>query len=67
MFLLFKEVSHGYEKIDSQEFQRVLSLPDDVDQDRVNAKFKKGVLTVTMPRKALPKADVKKIEVRTEG
>ncbi len=47
-------------------FQRVLSLPDDADQDKINATFKKGVLTVTMPRKALPKSDVKQIEVKTD-
>ena len=46
-------------------FQRVLSLPEDADQDGVKATFKKGVLTVTMPRKALPEQDVKKIEVKT--
>ena len=46
-------------------FERVLSLPEDADQDGVKATFKKGVLTVTLPRKALPKADVKKIEVRS--
>jgi HSP20 family protein len=42
----------------------MLSLPEDADQDAVTATFKKGVLTVTMPRKALPKADVKQIEVK---
>ncbi|RTZ98783.1 MAG: Hsp20/alpha crystallin family protein [Deltaproteobacteria bacterium] len=46
-------------------FRRVLSLPDDVDQDGVKATFNKGVLTVTMPRKALPNQDVKQIEVKT--
>jgi HSP20 family protein len=46
-------------------FQRVLSLPEDADQEKINATFKKGVLTVTMPRKALPKSDVKQIEVKT--
>ena len=45
-------------------FQRVLSLPDDMDQDNVKATFKKGVLTVTAPRKATPKADVKQIAVQ---
>jgi HSP20 family protein len=45
-------------------FQRVLSLPDDADQDSIKAKFKNGVLKVTMHRKALPHADVKRIEVR---
>jgi HSP20 family protein len=46
-------------------FQRTLSLPEDADQDNVAASFKKGILTVTMPRKALPKANVKQIEVRS--
>ncbi len=46
-------------------FQRVLSLPEDVDQDGIQAKFKKGVLTVTLPRKALPESQVKKIEVQS--
>jgi HSP20 family protein len=46
-------------------FERVLSLPEDADQDGVKATFKKGVLTVTLPRKALPKSDVKKIEIKS--
>jgi len=46
-------------------FERVLSLPEDADQDGVKATYKKGVLTVTLPRRTLPQADVKKIEVKT--
>ena len=45
-------------------FRRVLSLPEDVDQENIEASFKNGVLTVTMPRKALPKSDVKRIDVK---
>ena len=45
-------------------FRRVLSLPEDVDHDHIQAVFKNGVLTITMPRKALPKSKVKRIEVR---
>lgn len=45
-------------------FQRVLSLPDDADQEGVKAKFKKGVLRVTIPRKVLPESAVKKIEIK---
>ena len=45
-------------------FQRVLSLPDDVDQDHITASFKNGVLTVTMPRQAVSGGnEVKKIEI----
>lgn len=46
-------------------FQRVLSLPNDADQDGVQATFKKGVLTVTMPRKTSPRSDAKQIEVKS--
>jgi HSP20 family protein len=44
-------------------FQRVLSLPEDADQKDIKATFKNGVLTVKMTRKALPKTDVKQIEI----
>lgn len=44
-------------------FQRILSLPEDAGQDDVKATFNKGVLTIKMPRKALPKSDVKQIEI----
>lgn len=44
-------------------FQRVLSLPEDVDQDGIAATFKNGVLSITMPRKALPAGEVKQVEI----
>lgn len=44
-------------------FQRVLSLPKDADQNNIKAVFRQGVLTVTMPRKAIPKPDVKEIPI----
>ena len=46
-------------------FQRVLSLPEDADQDHIRASFKQGVLTVTMPRKDMPKPNVKEIEIHS--
>jgi HSP20 family protein len=46
-------------------FRRVLSLPADADQQAITAKFKKGILTITMPRKALPESNVKRIEVKS--
>ncbi len=45
-------------------FQRVLSLPEDADQEDVKATFNKGVLTIKMPRKALLESDVKQIEIK---
>lgn len=46
-------------------FQRVLSLPKDADQEDIKATFKQGVLTVTMPRKKMPKPDVKEIKIHS--
>ena len=33
------------------EFRRVITLPDDVDPDRVDAKYREGVLQITIPRR----------------
>lgn len=45
-------------------FQRTLSLPEDVDKDKVRADFKNGVLNITIPRTALPGSQAKQIEIR---
>jgi HSP20 family protein len=37
-------------------FYRVLSLPSDADEDGIEAKFKSGVLTITVPRRQIAKA-----------
>jgi HSP20 family protein len=63
-----EEKNKNYYRIERSygSFQRVLSLPEDADQENVKASFKKGVLTVTMPRKALPARDVKQIEIKSD-
>jgi HSP20 family protein len=48
-------------------FQRVLSLPDDVDQAAIKASFKNGVLSITMPRTSPPKGETKQIEITAEN
>jgi HSP20 family protein len=45
-------------------FRRVLCLPEDVNQEGIKAHFTKGVLTIQMPRKALPKAHARQIAVQ---
>jgi len=44
-------------------FQRILSLPQDADQDKIEAQFKKGVLTISIPRKALTGSTSKQIQI----
>ena len=41
------------------------AFPDGVDTDKVEANFKKGVLTVTLPKKAEAQKPAKKIDVKT--
>ena len=53
-----KERSYG-------SFQRVLSLHEDADQNGVKATFKRGILTISMPRKTMPQSDVRKIEIKS--
>ncbi|MFH7320003.1 Hsp20/alpha crystallin family protein [Desulfurivibrio sp. D14AmB] len=47
-------------------FRRVLCLPEDVDRDGIKAAFKKGILTITMPRRAPAKKAARRIEVKSE-
>jgi HSP20 family protein len=45
-------------------FERYFRLPDSVDPDKIEASFNKGVLTVTLPKKAEAQKAEKKIEVK---
>jgi len=45
-------------------FERALRIPDTVDADKIEASFKKGVLTVTLPKTVEAQKPVKKIEVK---
>ena len=42
-----------------------MSLPEDADQNGIEATFRKGVLTVTLPKKSMPKSGARQIEVRS--
>lgn len=61
-----EEKNKNYYRVERSygSFQRVLSLPEDANQEDIKASFKNGVLTIKMPRKALPKSDVKQIEIK---
>jgi len=45
-------------------FERSFELPEGVDVDKIEAAFKKGVLTVTLPKKPEAQKPAKKIEVK---
>jgi HSP20 family protein len=45
-------------------FQRSFSVPEGVDADRIEANFKNGVLTVTLPKSLQARKNEKKIPVK---
>lgn len=45
-------------------FQRSFALPDSVEAGKVEASFKNGILTVTLPKKAEAQKPAKKIDVK---
>jgi HSP20 family protein len=45
-------------------FERSFQVPEGVDTDKIEASFKKGVLTVTLPKKPEAQKPVKKIDVK---
>lgn len=47
-------------------FQRVVSLPSGVDSGRAEAKFSKGVLSITLPKTAEAEAKGKQIPIKAE-
>lgn len=47
-------------------FQRMLTLPEDVDTAGINASHKDGVLTITLPRREAAKPDNRTIAINKE-
>lgn len=47
------------------KFQRFIPRPVKIEQDKVEAEFKKGVLTIKLPRVAQMKSKARKIEIKT--
>lgn len=45
-------------------FQRILTVPEGIDADKVEATFNKGVFTVTLPKTAEAQKAEKRITVK---
>jgi HSP20 family protein len=48
-------------------FERRIPIPYEVDEDKVSASFKNGVLTVTIPKSAQAQSRVKRIAINEQG
>lgn len=44
-------------------FERTIRLPAEVEKNKISAKFKNGLLTVSMPKSAEAKKEIKKISI----
>jgi HSP20 family protein len=47
-------------------FRRTISLPQEIDTGKVEANFKKGVLTVVLPKLPEPQSGARKISIKSE-
>ena len=50
----------------SGTFSRSISLPAEVQQDAIDASFKKGLLTVRLPKLPVEESKAKKIEIKSQ-
>jgi HSP20 family protein len=57
----FRRIERSY-----GSFERTMALPFDIDPDKVQATFKNGVLTLTLPKPAEAQKKSKKIEISGE-
>ena len=48
-------------------FDRRIPLGHDIDQDKINAQFKNGLLTITLPRTAEAETRIKRIAINSQS
>jgi len=62
------EQGKGYHRIERSygSFARYFSLPESVDSEKVQADYKSGVLTVTLPKKEIAKPKTVKVQVHKD-
>ena len=61
-----EEKKHGWHFAERRfgSFRRAFQLPQDVDAEKIEAAFKKGVLTITLPKNPQAAKVEKKIEIK---
>jgi HSP20 family protein len=62
-----KEEEKGYYRHETSygSFERIIDLPAEVDEDKVEAEFSKGVLTIRLPKSEEAQAKHKKIKIKS--
>ena len=59
-----KDDNHNYSEFSYGKFSRSFNLPDDVEEDKIKASMKEGVLALEIPRMEPIKPIVNKIEIK---
>ena len=59
-----KKENYYYRERAYGNYARTISLPTEIDKDKISAKFKNGILEVTMPKK--PEVQPKEISIEAE-
>ena len=60
----FRNYSPSYAEYGTGDYERVFTLSDEIDRDRIDATVKNGVLTIVLPK--AEKAKSKKISVKAK-
>lgn len=61
-----KHRSYHVAEVTYGSFSRSMRLPDGIDLDHAKAQFKRGVLTLTIPKKEEVKANRRKLEIEVD-
>lgn len=61
-----KEKDHYFSERRYGSFKRAFRLPEGVDEDKIEASFDKGVLTVRLPKTEAAQKSEKKIDIKTK-
>jgi HSP20 family protein len=63
-----EEKTQGYYRVERHygSFERTIPLPCEIESDKVDASFKNGVLTVTLPKSAKAQNALTKIAIKRE-
>lgn len=59
-----KKKDYWRKEISRRAFERTIRLPQEVDEDKVEATYEKGILKIVMPKKEATKSKGKKIEIK---
>jgi HSP20 family protein len=62
-----EDKGRGYSERSYGSFERRIGLPRGVEQDKANATFKNGVLTITLPKSAAANENVRRIPVNARA